>query len=81
MGQVGHGSATTTDAMRAAIRRSKASIQELSARYRINPETVQKWRKRDFVEDATMGPRERRSTVSSAEEEALGGHLALPPSP
>ena len=61
MGQVLHGSATTTHAVRAAIQRSKASIQELSARYGINTKTVQKWRKRGSVEDAPMGPKERRS--------------------
>ena len=71
MGQVLHGSATTTHAVRAAIQRSKASIQELSARYGINPKTVQKWRKRGCVEDAPMGPKERRSTVLSGEEEAM----------
>ena len=71
MGQVLHGSATTTHAVRAAIQRSKASIQELSRRYGINPKTVVKWRKRGFIEDAPMGPKERRSTVLSAEEEAL----------
>lgn len=71
MGQVLHGSATTTHAVRAAIQRSKASIQELSERYGINPKTVRKWRTRGFVEDAPMGPKERRSTVLSPEEEAL----------
>ena len=71
MGQVLHGSATTTHAVRAAIQRSKASVQELSQRYGINPKTVQKWRKRTSVEDAPMGPKQRRSTVLSAEEEAL----------
>ena len=71
MGQILHGSATTTHAVRAAIQRSKASIQELSERYGINPKTVRKWRKRGFVEDAPMGPKERRSTVLSAEEEAF----------
>lgn len=71
MGQVLHGSATTTHAVRAAIQRSNASIQELSQRYGINPKTVLKWRKRCSVEDAPMGPKERRSTVLSPEEEAL----------
>jgi transposase InsO family protein len=71
MGQVLHGSATTTHAVRAAIQRSQASIQELSQRYGINPKTVRKWRKRSSVEDAPMGPKERRSTVLSQEEEAL----------
>src|SRR3546814_19256946 len=71
MGQVLHGSATTTHAVRAAIQRSKASIQELSQHYGINPKTVQKWRQRSSVEDAPMGPKQRRSTVLSPEEEAL----------
>ena len=71
MGQVLHGSATTTYAVRAAIQRSKASIQELSERYGVNPKTVHKWKKRDFVNDVSMGPKEVRSTVLSKEEEAL----------
>ena len=55
MGQVLHGSATTTHAIRAAIQRSKASIQALSERYCINPKTVAKWRKRTSLEDSRMG--------------------------
>lgn len=71
MGQILHGSATTTHAIRAAMQRSKASVQELSERYGINPKTVRKWRKRSSVEDAPMGPRERRSMLLSPEEEAM----------
>ena len=71
MGQTLHGSAKTTHAVRAAIQRSKATIQELSERFDLNPKTVAKWRKRDFVHDAPMGPKEPRSTVLSAEEEAI----------
>jgi len=71
MGQVLHGSAATTHAVRAAIQRSQASIAELSRTYGINPKTVAKWRKRESVEDAPMEPKERRSTVLSKEEEAL----------
>ena len=71
MGQVLHGSATTTHAIRAAIQRSKSSIQALSHRYGVNPKTVAKWRKRTSLEDARMGPKTPRSTVLSAEEEAL----------
>jgi hypothetical protein len=66
-----HGSAKTTYAVRAAIQRSKASIQELASRYDLNPKTVMKWRKRAFLYDAPMGPKVPRSTVLSAEEEAL----------
>jgi transposase-like protein len=71
VGQVLHGSATTTHAVRAAIQRSQASIQALSERYGINPKTVAKWRKRTRLDDQPMGPRVPRSTVLSAEEETL----------
>lgn len=63
MGQILHGSAKTTHAVRAAIQRSKASAKELAARYDLNPKTVAKWKKRDFVEDAPMGPKTPHSTV------------------
>lgn len=54
MGQVLHGGATTTHALRAAIRRSKAPLKELAVRYASNQKTVAKWRKRSFLEDAPI---------------------------
>ena len=71
MGQVLHGSATTTHAIRAAIQRSKASLQALSDRYGIDPKTVAKWRMRTSLEDRPMGPKVPRSTVLSTDEETL----------
>ncbi len=71
MGQVRHGCATTTHAIRAAIQRSQASNAELSRELGINPKTVAKWRKRQSVEDRRTGPREPRSTVLSEEDEAV----------
>ena len=71
MEQILHGSATTTHAIRAAIQRSKASIQALSERYGINPKTVAKWRKRASLEDQTMRPKAPHSTTLSADEETL----------
>lgn len=71
MGQILHGSATTTHAIRAAIQRSKAPLKELAARYGLNHKTVAKWRKRAFVDDAPMGPKTLRSTVLLSEEEAV----------
>ena len=71
MGQVRHGSATTTHAVRAAIQRSQASLAALSQELGINPKTVAKWRKRTTVEDLKTGPREPRSTVLSECEEAM----------
>ncbi|MGY4408119.1 hypothetical protein ACVIYL_008922 [Bradyrhizobium sp. USDA 3315] len=65
MGQILHGSATTTHAIRAAIQRSKASLKELAAQRGLNQKSVAKWRKRAFVPDAPMGPKTVRSTVLS----------------
>ena len=70
MGQVRHGSATTTHAVRAAIQRSQASLAQLSKELGINPKTVAKWRKRATVEDMKTGPTEPRSTVLTEAEEA-----------
>lgn len=70
MGQVLHGCATTTYAVRAAIQRSKATIAELAEKHGVNPKTVMKWRGRESVEDLPMGPKEPRSTVLSSEYEA-----------
>jgi transposase-like protein len=70
MGQILHGSATTTHAIRAAIQRSKAPLKDLAAQHGLNQKTVSKWRKRTFVHDAPMGPKIVRSTVLTAEEEA-----------
>jgi len=70
MGQVLHGSATTTHAVRAAIQRSQASASALSETYGINAKTVLKWRKRTCVEDRKTGPKRPQSTVLSEFEEA-----------
>jgi transposase InsO family protein len=71
MGQVLHGSATTTEAVRRAIQHSQESLRTLSKRHGINPKTVAKWRKRETVADIPTGPREPRSTVLSVEKEAI----------
>src|SRR5881397_2879832 len=71
MGQVLHGSATTTEAVRRAIQLRQESVRALAKRYGVSPTTVQKWRKRSTTADARMGPKEVRSTVLSREEEAI----------
>lgn len=70
MGQVLHGSAKTTHAVRAELQRSQASSAELARRYGLNEKTVRKWRSRDTIEDEPMGLKERRSSVLSTIEEA-----------
>jgi transposase InsO family protein len=71
MGQVLHGSATTTEAVRRAIQHSKESLRTLAKRYGINQKTVAKWKRRTSVADLPTGPQEPRSTVLSVEDEAI----------
>ena len=71
MGQILHGSARTTEAVRRAIQHSQASLRALAKRYGINQKTVRKWKARDCVADLRTGPKEPRSTVLSVEEEAI----------
>ena len=71
MGQVLHGSATTTEAVRRAIQHSQESLRALAKRYGINQKTVAKWKKRTSLADLPTGPNSPASSVLSIEEEAV----------
>jgi transposase InsO family protein len=71
MGQVLHGSATTTEAVRRAIQRSQESVRALARRHGISPTTVQTWRQRQTTAELAMGPKEARSTTLTPEQEAV----------
>ena len=71
MGQVLHGSATTTTAIRRAIQHGEASLRALAKRYGVNQKTVAKWKRRSSVADVPTGPKEPRSTVLTVEDEAI----------
>src|ERR1700678_1354491 len=71
MGQILHGSATTTEAVRRAIQHSQESLRALAKRYGVNPKTIAKWKARSSVSDLPTGPKEPKSTVLSVEEEAV----------
>ena len=71
MGQVLHGSATTTEAVRRAIQHSQESLRALARRYGVNPKTIAKWKARSSVSDLPTGPKKPRSTVLTVEEEAV----------
>lgn len=71
MGQVLHGSATTTEAVRRAIQHGQESIRALAERYSVNPKTIAKWKHRETVADRKTGPKEGHSTVLAPEEEAV----------
>jgi transposase InsO family protein len=71
MGQVLHGCATTTEAIRRAIQNSQERLRALSRRYGINPKTVAKWKQRGSVTDLPTGPKDPKSTSLSLEDEAI----------
>jgi hypothetical protein len=71
MGQILHGSATTTEAVRRAIQHSQESLRALARRHGVNPKTIAKWKGRTSVADLPTGPKEPRSTVLTVEEEAV----------
>jgi transposase InsO family protein len=71
MGQVLHGSARTTAAVRRAIQHSQESLRVLARRHGINPKTVAKWKKRTSAADLPTGPKAPRSTVLTLAEEAV----------
>jgi hypothetical protein len=71
MGQLLHGSARTTAAVRRAIQHRQESLAKLAKRHDVNPKTVMKRKNRSHVQDAPMGPKPCHSTVLTLEEEAL----------
>ena len=82
MGQVLHGGAATTVAVRRAIQHSQESLRLLAKRYGVNQKAVAKWKRRSPVADVPTGPKDARSTVLAIEEEAIvvafGRHTLLP---
>ena len=71
MGQVLHGSATTTETVHRAIQLRQEGVRALARRYGVGPTTVQKWRKRRATAEATRGPKEPRRAVLTPGQEAI----------
>lgn len=67
MGQILHGSARTTEAVRRAIQHSQESLRVLSKRYGINQKTVAKWKKRTAVKDLPTGPKDALELIRRPE--------------
>ena len=65
MGQILHGCATTTEAVRRAIQNSQESLRALAKRYGINQKTVAKWKQRETVADLPTGPKPSRLSFPS----------------
>ena len=70
MGQVLHGSARTTKAVRRAIRHSQESLRALARRHGVNQKTIAKWKGRSSAADRRTGPTQARSTTLTVEREA-----------
>ena len=68
MGQIHHGSATTTEAVRRVIQNRHASLRELAARHCINAKTVAKWRKCTTTCDAPDGAESTASLLRYADQ-------------
>src|ERR1700704_2827618 len=71
MGQILHGCATTTEAVRRAIQHSQKSLRTLARRHGINQKTVAKWKNRSTTADLPTGPKDPKSTSLSLEDEAI----------
>ena len=82
VGQVLHGSATTTQAIRRAIQLNQESARGLAKRYGVNPNTIAKWKQGGSVSDRSTGPKQPHSTTRSAEDgrhRRVWRHMLLPP--
>ena len=77
MGQVLHGCATTTEAVRRAIQHSQKSLRALAKHHGINQKTVAKWKKRSSVADLPTGPKEPKSTVLSKTRRSLSPFVGI----
>jgi hypothetical protein len=77
MGQVLHGSATTTEAALRAIQNSQESLRALSRHYGINQKTVAKWKKRTSLADLPTGP--KRAALDGPFGTARSRNCHLPP--
>jgi transposase len=66
-----HGSARTTQRVRAELQASQETTNVLAQRYGLSRTTVNKWRARTATSDAPMGPTDPRSSLLPAIEEAM----------
>jgi len=66
-----HKNATTTIAIRQAIKESNLSAYALAKKYGISQTTAQRWKKRERVEDRSSCPHKLRTTLTEAEEELI----------
>ena len=66
-----HKNATTTPAVRAQIQQSSATEGELAAQFSISRTTVQRWKRRDSVQDRSHTPHRLQTTLNAGQEELV----------
>ena len=71
MGQILHGSATTTHRIRKKIQESEKTLKRLSEELNVNVKTVKKWKNRDFTEDLRCGRKKGDGSVLDAVSERI----------
>ena len=71
MGQVLHGTATTTYRIRKEIQASKEASSSLAKKYKINVKTIKKWRERDGVQDQKCGKKKGQDSILSELDEQI----------
>ena len=71
MGQILHGSATTTQRTRKKIQDSDKTLKSLAETLELNIKTVTKWKKRDFVEDLKCGKKKGQGSVLEGVSEEI----------
>ena len=71
MGQILHGSATTTQRTRKKIQDSDKTLKSLAETLELNIKTVAKWKNRDFVEDLKCGKKKGQGSVLEGVSEEI----------
>jgi transcriptional regulator with XRE-family HTH domain len=66
-----HKNATTTPAIRTAIRKAKGSDYELAERFGVTRDTIRKWRNRESVDDLSHTVHRLQTTLNAAQEEVV----------
>jgi transposase InsO family protein len=63
-----HKNATTTPAMRQAIREAEGTVDELAVRFGQSRDTIRKWRRRESTADRSHTPHRLRKTLNDGQE-------------
>ena len=63
-----HRDATTTPAMRRAIREAEGTVEELAARLGPSRDTIRKWRRRESTADRSHTPHRLAKTLNDGQE-------------